>query len=228
MAQKNRGGGCPFLADDSDITVNVDELGSDLAALVYDRVNQLGGEAANPASASYRASFLAGFVPTTLQPLPFMGSFVGGTGLAVGLSRGLDKLVDLNPLITTGGITALALSAHLLLKKDWTFGLLLGTAPVLIEQGVNALFDLLWGDEEAALPMKPAQAGAQMGVNVTRKSMEEIQRVLAILAPKQRERVDGAERRMPVSPVAGHLPMAGYNEERYGMDAVRSLLPSAA
>lgn len=193
--KRDSGGGCPFLAQPEDVTVDVSKLGPELEALVYEKLG-LAPPGGMPESVHLaHSTFLGMIMPDKLDPAGFFGGLTAGVSLSAGLARVLDGLTGLSPLIVTSSSTALALIAHLIAKSSGTLGFLAGTAPLLIEQGIVALVDLMMPEESVApaggagVMPGTTQEVAMHGANhpslgqFTRRSMEEIERVLKILEP---------------------------------------------
>jgi len=197
--KRSGGGGCPFMADEGDVTVDVSTLGPELEALIYEK---LGLEAPESALLS-KGSFLGMFLPTHFSGAPFFGGWIGGAAGVGGGARLADELLDVNPLWIEGGATALALIGHLLARTPLTLGLLAGAGSTLLVEGAVALVDLILGSEET-MPVLPGGAGAgtetaiamhgagtpQLGA-LTRQGLEQIQKTMQILQP------GGGEQRSP-------------------------------
>lgn len=129
---------------------------------------------------------LGQFVPKLVDPLAFVAGLGTGTTVGTAAARGLSKVVDLNPIWTTGGWSVLTLAAHILSGSSFTFGLFAGSVPLLLEQGVSSLVDLVWPTKSSASVSGTKLAGAAGSGNLgqlTRRSVEEIQRLMRRLQP---------------------------------------------
>lgn len=117
-------------------------------------------------------SVMGALVPATVKPVPVILGTLTGVALNSGVGRLLESPavgINANPLLSRVSLAVAGVLAHVLVRKDFTLGIMVGQLPGLIDAAVSAGMDLLLGEGSAM-----QGAGANMGQQ-SREALAELQ-----------------------------------------------------
>lgn len=139
-------------------------------------------------------NFLGKVIPDKVKPVQMILGTVVGVGLNSAAGRLLESPqvgIGLNPLASRVILAGVGVIQHVLLKKDFTLGVMVGQFPGLIDAGVSAIMDMALGETTLA------GAGAGMG-HASKEALSELRALR-----RQLEGSGGAPAAVPMGLRAG-------------------------
>jgi len=126
-------------------------------------------------------SMLQGIIPENAKPVPVILGTVVGVGLNTVISRLLESPkvgLRLNPLLARVILAAAGVVTHVVAKKNFTLGLMIGQFPALVDAGVSALMDMALGETVGVAGLRAENMGrinqeALQELSSLRKQLEE-------------------------------------------------------
>ena len=118
-------------------------------------------------------SMLGGLIPAQAKPVPVILGTVVGVGVNSAASRLLESPkvgINANPLLSRVLLTGAGILTHVMFKKDFTLGFMVGQFPGLVDAGVSALMDMALGETTGMEGVR----GADMG-RMSRQALAELQ-----------------------------------------------------